>query len=37
MRSRTSPLTGEPLANTNLLPCHAIRKMAHSFREHMQR
>ena len=31
-RSHTSPLTGEPLANAHLLPCHAIRKMAEAWR-----
>ena len=30
-RSHTSPLTGEPLANVQLLPCHAIRKMAQAY------
>ena len=31
-RHRTSPLTGEPLVNAQLLPCHALRKMAQAYR-----
>ena len=30
-RQLTSPLTGEPLENAHLIPCHALRKMASAF------
>ena len=35
-RQRTSPLTGEPLPSTQLLPCHALRKMAAAFHAQSQ-
>ena len=31
-RQQTSPLTGEPLGSAALLPCHALRKMAHAWK-----
>ena len=31
-RQLTSPLTGEPLLNAQLLPCHALRKMAAAYK-----
>ncbi|KAL1528062.1 hypothetical protein AB1Y20_009428 [Prymnesium parvum] len=30
-RQRTSPLTGEPLPTTNLLPCHTLKNMAAAY------
>ena len=35
-RQHTSPLTGEPLPSTQLLPCHALRKMAAAFHAQSQ-
>ena len=31
LAGKENPLTGEPLQNAHLLPCHALRKMASAF------